>query len=89
MGCDEAFALSKNFLKPFPGSRPLIAKQKGFNYRLCGARRVVENALGMLALRFRIFRKLICLYVENIDIIVSCACLLHNLKKKNIPKRLQ
>ncbi|CAH1957561.1 unnamed protein product [Acanthoscelides obtectus] len=69
---DDAFALSKNLLKPFPRSKFLSAKQKVFNYRLCRARRVVENAFGILASRFRVFRKPICLKVENIDKIVLC-----------------
>ncbi|XP_057654265.1 putative nuclease HARBI1 [Diorhabda carinulata] len=79
---DEAFALSKNLLKPFPRSRPLNAKQKVFNYRLCRARRVVENAFGILTSRFRIFRKPICLKVETIDKIVLTACVSHNFLKK-------
>ncbi|XP_057671278.1 putative nuclease HARBI1 isoform X2 [Diorhabda carinulata] len=79
---DEAFALSKNLLKPFPRNRPLNAKQKVFNYRLCRARRVVENAFGILTSRFRIFRKPICLKVETIDKIVLTACVLHNFLKK-------
>ncbi|CAH1987022.1 unnamed protein product [Acanthoscelides obtectus] len=35
---DDAFALSKNLLIPFPRSKFLSAKQKVFNYRLCRAR---------------------------------------------------
>lgn len=80
---DDAFALSKNLLKPFPRSRPLNIKQKVFNYRLSRARRVVENSFGILTSRFRIFRKPIGLDVDNVDTVVLCACALHNYLNKN------
>lgn len=53
---DNAFPLKEYLLKPFPENH-LTMKQKVFNYRLSRARRIVENAFGIMASRFRIFGK--------------------------------
>lgn len=53
---DEAFRLHTNMMKPF--SRPIARtdnRKAIFNYRLCRARRVSENAFGLLSQIFRIF----------------------------------
>ena len=47
---DDAFALTSWMLKPFP-SRGLTREDRIFNYRLSRARRVVENAFGILSNR--------------------------------------
>ena len=46
---DEAFALDKNLMKPYP-HRSALGDEKVFNYRLSRARRIVENALEVSAL---------------------------------------
>ncbi|XP_077306302.1 uncharacterized protein LOC143925721 [Lithobates pipiens] len=74
---DDAFALSENVLKPFP-MRNLTPDQRIFNYRLSRARRVVENAFGILANRFRLFLTSINMSIPKMDIIVLCCCVLHN-----------
>lgn len=50
---DDAFPLKSYLLKPYSGTN-LSTKQKIFNYRVSRARRIVENAFGILASRFRI-----------------------------------
>lgn len=78
---DEAFALTPNFLKPF-SQRELTNQRKIYNYRLSRARRVVENAFGILATRFRIFHTSINLSPENIDTVVMTCCVLHNFLRR-------
>lgn len=76
---DEAFALKPYLMRPYPYRQSRIDIQKeNFNKRLCKARRVVENAFGILAQKWRIFYRPIELSVENIILIVNTACILHN-----------
>lgn len=77
---DEAFALRKNLMKPFP-QKDLNHDRKIFNYRLSRARRVVENVFGILWSRFRIFNVPINMKLENIDSVVMGCCVLHFLYK--------
>lgn len=74
---DDGFPLKNYLMKPFTRHNALTRNEKIFNYRLSRARRVVENAFGILAMRFRIFRRPIMLAPEKIDDIVKAACALH------------
>ncbi|XP_015375183.1 PREDICTED: uncharacterized protein LOC107169813 [Diuraphis noxia] len=69
---DEAFPM-----KPY-ARRNLTKEQKIFNYRLSRARRIVENAFGILTSRFRVYEKPISLIPEKVDSIVNATCALHN-----------
>lgn len=75
---DDAFALNHNLMKPYPRAKKLSVKQNIFNYRLCRARRVVENAFGILCSRFRIFTRPMNTNVETTESIIICCCVLHN-----------
>jgi len=77
MLADEAFPLRNDLLKPYP-ARHLTKEQRIFNYRLSRARRVVENAFGILSNRFRVFLTTIELAPEKVKFVVMAACVLHN-----------
>jgi hypothetical protein len=74
---DDAFPLRTNLLKPY-SSVNLTLKERVFHYRLSRARRVMENAFGILASRFRVFGRPIEVKVETVDLIVKASCVLHN-----------
>ncbi|XP_068121714.1 putative nuclease HARBI1 [Hyperolius riggenbachi] len=78
---DEAFALHEHVLKPFP-QRTLNYERKIFNYRLSRARRIVENAFGILANRFRVLHTAINLRMDKIDVVVYACCMLHNFLRR-------
>lgn len=85
---DEAFQLTNFMLRPYPGRGyiELNDSKKIFNYRLSRARRVIENTFGILAAKWRIYRKpIICDVNTTINIIKSTVCL-HNFIKINDDK---
>ena len=78
---DDAFPLREDLLKPFSKSG-LTVTEEVFNYRLSRARRVVENAFGVLAARFRIFFATMALAEDTIEEMVKASCALHNWIRK-------
>lgn len=74
---DDAFPLKKYIQKPY-SQMGLTKKKRIFNYRLSRARRIVENALGILSNRFRVFMSPIRLSPEKVESIVLACCTLHN-----------
>ena len=74
---DDAFPMATNLMKPYP-HRNLQKGKRIFNYRLSRARRVVENAFGILSNRWRVFLTAIKLNPDKVTDIIFAACCLHN-----------
>ncbi|XP_024886829.1 protein ANTAGONIST OF LIKE HETEROCHROMATIN PROTEIN 1-like [Temnothorax curvispinosus] len=74
---DAAFQLNEYTLRPYPGNR-LNRIREIFNKRLSRARRVVENAFGIMASKWRIYRKPINASLKTIESIVKATVCLHN-----------
>ena len=83
MVADDAFPLREYLLKPFP-HRSLEVDKRVYNYRLSRARRVVENAFGILTNRFRVFLTPIALPPATVEQIVLAACSLHNMLRTEV-----
>ncbi|XP_047998551.1 protein ANTAGONIST OF LIKE HETEROCHROMATIN PROTEIN 1-like [Leguminivora glycinivorella] len=82
---DDAFPLRNDMLKPYRQADLNSHQKKIFNYRLSRARRIVENAFGILASRFRIYHSAINVQPDNIEKIVMATCVLHNFLLEHIP----
>lgn len=79
---DGAFRLSTHMMKPFTRNDAhllLDVKKAIFNYRLSRARRVSENAFGLLSQVFRIFYTPIALKLEVTDNLIMTTCCIHNM----------
>lgn len=83
---DSAFPLSEHILKPYP-LRNITKEQRIFNYRLSRARRVVENAFGILANRFRVLLNANALKPQKVKIITKTCCTLHNFLRHKLQNK--
>ncbi|XP_049315669.1 uncharacterized protein LOC125779122 [Bactrocera dorsalis] len=81
---DDAFKMQNYLMKPYPG-RILSGSKRIFNYRLSRARRIVENAFGIMMKRFEIFSRPMKLNPNKTTRVTLACCALHNfLMTKNI-----
>ena len=81
---DDAFALKTWLMKPYAHLSQLH-HERVFSYRLSRARRVVENAFGILQQRWRVFSTTLLVRPRVVRLISICACILHNLQLKKQP----
>ena len=79
---DDAFALKKNMMKPYP-QNGLTVEKRVYNYRHSRARRISENLFGMLANRWRVFRTVLHLIPSSVESLVMAALVLHNYLRKS------
>ncbi|XP_016658258.1 protein ALP1-like isoform X2 [Acyrthosiphon pisum] len=80
---DEAFPLLTNLMRPYPGrgKRKLPLNESIFNYRLSRGRRTIENTFGIMASKWRVFRKPIIARRNTVEAITKAAVVLHNFIK--------
>lgn len=64
-------------MKPFRQADLISREKKTYNYRVSRARRFVENALGILSSRFRIYKTQINIEPKSIEKVVMASCALH------------
>lgn len=82
---DEAFPCKPYLMRPYPG-KGLEQNQRIFNYRLSRARRVSENAFGILCQKFRLFLNKLQVSPINADkVVLSALCLRNFLRNDNLP----
>ena len=74
---DDIFGMQMWLQRPYPGNE-LSEEKRIFNYRLSRARRVIENAFGIMVARWRIFSHPIQASVEIAEAITKAAICLHN-----------
>ncbi|XP_044003548.1 uncharacterized protein LOC122849064 [Aphidius gifuensis] len=74
---DNAFPLQKHLIKPY-STEHLTHEERIFNYRFSRGKRIVENAIGILANRFRVMLVPMNLPVETVQTITLACCALHN-----------
>nr|XP_054919803.1 uncharacterized protein LOC126516610 [Dermacentor andersoni] len=80
---DEAFPLKEYMMRPYPRRNSCEThKRRVFNYRLSRARRVIENAFGILAQRWRILRRPFKAKTDNNNRYVGACIVLHNFLMK-------
>ena len=82
----DAFPLQENIMKPY-SYKDMLIERRVYNYRLSRARRVIENAFGILSNRFRVFFTSIALEPHKMENIVLTACVLHNYMREESVKR--
>ena len=78
IAADDAFPLKPYIMKPF-NLKDMELEKRIFNYRLSRARRIVENAFGILSNRFQVFKSPIALCPDKVEVIVLASICLHNM----------
>jgi len=73
---NETFPLNENLMKVYTGQNPKGSKERILNYRICRARRVVENVFGLASSVFRVLCKPTLLEPGKAQLVViTIACL--------------
>ena len=70
-------------MKVYPGQHPKGSKERIFNYRICRARRVVENVFDLASSVFRVLRKPMVLEPEKAQLVAMTVVCLHNFLRRS------
>ena len=81
---DDAFAMRSWLMKPY-SHYTQAQHERIYNYWLSRARRVVENAFGLMQARLRVFATIMLQLPKNAKTITMCGCVLHNLILDRFP----
>ncbi len=81
---DQAFPRRRNLMRPFP-RQTLPRDRRIYNYHLSRARLVVENAFGILAAQWRMYRRSLEVRADVAERCVKATCVLHNFLRKTTP----
>jgi hypothetical protein len=81
---DEAFPLSESLTKVYPGQHPKGSRERIFNYRICRARKVVQNVFGLASSVFRVLRKPMLLEPEKARLVAMTIACLHNFLRRTL-----
>lgn len=84
---DDAFPLSVNIMKPYPGKHVKGFPKRIYNYRLSRARRVVENVFGIITSVFRVLRKPMLVNVSTAKKVTLACVHLHNYMRQSNTSR--
>ncbi|XP_062239062.1 uncharacterized protein LOC133948982 [Platichthys flesus] len=74
---DDTYPLRNDLMKPYPAQQ-VDHSHRVLNIRLTRARRVAENAFGILVNRLRVLRSTICLEPEKVVKITLASLCIHN-----------
>jgi hypothetical protein len=86
---DDAFALHEHVMKPYAGLHKKGSLKRIFNYKLSRARRVVENAFGIVSSVFPVLRKPMLLEPKKAALVVLTTLYLHNfLRQSNVSRNI-
>jgi hypothetical protein len=80
---DDAFPLTSYLMKLYAGELTKGSPKRVFNNRLSRARRIVENAFGLLASVFKIFHKPLNVKPSTVEDITLACAYLHNFLSRN------
>ncbi len=81
---DDAFPLRSYLMKPY-ARKGLSHEQLVYNYRISRARRVVENAFGILANHWQCLMNPLSVEIRTSEKIVIATCTLHNMLRQQHP----
>ena len=87
LGDDDAFALTPYLMKPF-SQQGVTTQKRVYNYRHSRARRISENLFGILANRWCVFKSIMQIPPETIEVVVMAALTLHNYLRNSCSKEL-
>ena len=77
---DDAFPLATYIIKPYP-QKDLSRDKTIFNYLFSCARQISENVFGILANRWRVFRKPFLLKPKKVKVITYSVLILHSFSR--------